>query len=137
MINQVLYVDDDSTALTLFNLVNQRAAFAKEVYIATSGQQALDFYQQLLVNAPATLPVNPEVLFVDLVMPFMDGWEFLDIWVGKYLPAFPSTRVIIITSSINPADRAKVAYYPCVLDFIAKPISVQLFHEIQLKIRKS
>ncbi|WP_247236405.1 response regulator [Telluribacter sp. SYSU D00476] len=137
MINQILYVDDDSTAQSLFNLVNKKAAFAKEVLFATSGQQVLDFYEQLLLKLPAISPLYPELLFIDLVMPIMDGWELLDTWVSKYLPAFPATQVIIISSSINPADRAKVAHYPCVLDFISKPATVPLLNEIRLKVQKS
>ncbi|GAB3169674.1 response regulator [Telluribacter humicola] len=134
MINQVLYVDDDKTALSLFNLVNNKAAFANQALIANSAQQVLDFYDQLL-HMIGTTSIYPEILFIDLVMPIMDGLELLDVFTRKYLSAFPDTKVIVLTSSINPADKLKVEDYTCVTDFVTKPVTVQLLNELRVKLK--
>ncbi|GAB3162933.1 response regulator [Telluribacter humicola] len=123
MIDQVLYIDDDPTAQLIFRLANSKASFAKEVRTASNGQMALDYYHQLAVEQGTD--VYPHLVFLDLDMPVMGGYEFLDQFVEQYYERFPHTRVMIISSSVNPSDRQKARQYPCVVDFISKPITVE------------
>ncbi|WP_247235631.1 response regulator [Telluribacter sp. SYSU D00476] len=132
MIEKVHYIDDDSTALLIFRMVNSKASFAREVVTATNGQKALEYYEQLAQSGQEEQNLYPRLVILDLDMPVMGGWEFLDVFMKDYYIYFPDTQVFIVSSTINPADKEKASQYPCVLKFISKPITVQLLHELSL-----
>ncbi|WP_247237600.1 response regulator [Telluribacter sp. SYSU D00476] len=134
MINQVLYIDDDVTAQLIFRLASNKAAFATEVHTATNGQQALDYYQQLAEEQGNQS--YPHLVLLDLDMPVMGGWEFLDNFMQTYYVQFPDTRVFIVSSTINPEDKQKAAQYACVLDFVSKPITSELLVTLSHRIEK-
>jgi CheY-like chemotaxis protein len=62
------------------------------------------------------------VIFLDLNMPVMNGWEFLD----KYNELYQRRKdhIVILSSSIDFLDRQKAKLYPVVYDFIEKPLSM-------------
>jgi len=63
---------------------------------------------------------HPDIIFLDINMPEMDGWEFLD----KYLPLRKKeTYIFMLSSSINQADFDKAKKYTEVLDYVVKPFS--------------
>lgn len=70
-----------------------------------NGQKALG---QLTVALQTGVDV-PDLILLDLNMPLMDGWEFMDAF--SHLPLAHSVCVLVLTSSINPEDRAKAASY--------------------------
>ncbi|GAB3162858.1 response regulator [Telluribacter humicola] len=127
MLSQVLYIDDDPTASLIFRLASKKAGYSKEVITAGNGLQALDYYEQLLTKKQTQ---DPQVVFLDLDMPMMGGWEFLEEFMQNYYSSFKSTRFYIISSSINPQDRIRAKQYPPVLDFVAKPITSILLREL-------
>lgn len=132
MINQVLYIDDDLTAQLIFRLASTKAAFATEVRTSTNGQEALDYYKHLAEEHQ----LYPHVVLLDLDMPVMGGWEFLDSFMENYYVLCPDTKVFIVSSTIDPADKQKAAQYPCVLDFVSKPITVGLLTGLSLRVEK-
>ena len=70
------------------------------------------------------------LIFLDLNMPGMNGWEFLDVVKNnKYACAL---KIVIVTSSINPEDERKTATFPDVIGFIRKPVAEKdLFKMLQ------
>ena len=74
--------------------------------------------------------IIPELILLDLNMPIMDGWEFLDEFSIKYAAIFQTVKIAIVSSSVNPADFQKAKEYPFVIDFISKPISVDILRKI-------
>ena len=119
-INSVYIVDDDS--ITIFGLRKLLAKYSTtlEVEEFRNGKQALDAIFHLLDHQ---LPL-PEVIFLDINMPVMDGWGFLDEFLK--LPNASGVHIKIITSSIDVRDRHKWQAYVRKtghhIDFITKPI---------------
>lgn len=74
----------------------------------------------------------PEVIFLDINMPIMDGWQFLDEFLK--LPIKKRIRINIVTSSIDPFDKKKWEYYKenthHLITFNNKPINKQDIEEI-------
>jgi CheY-like chemotaxis protein len=93
------------------------------------GSLAMDY----LISLQASPWENrfPDVIFLDLNMSQMDGWDFLEEYEKVYAKDHPESRILVLTSSLNPEDRKKVMNYPFVLDFISKPISVNLLAQIK------
>ena len=65
-----------------------------------------------------------DLIVLDINMPIMDGWDFLDhFYKEEYTSFFKDTKVIVLSSTIDPADINKSKTYPMVIDFISKPIT--------------
>lgn len=126
----VLCIDDDPITLLLIKMVITKTTFAKEIITAKSGEEAIIYFENFEVNEAKNYP---EVIFLDLNMPVMGGWEFLDNFTQKNLPiVFKNTKVYILSSSIDPLDIEKAKTYPIVIDFISKPITKEKLEKLML-----
>jgi CheY-like chemotaxis protein len=123
MIDKVLCIDDDQITLVLCDLVIKKAGFAKEVLKATNGKEGLTWFSSYFKNNGSTEDA-PKVIFLDLNMPVMSGWDFLEDYVMKYSDRLPGTKVVIISSTVNPEDFLRANQYELVIDFINKPLTV-------------
>ncbi len=64
----------------------------------------------------------PDLIIVDVKMPEMDGFEFLEKYEGKFYNEFKDTKIAVVTSSHREYDKMKAAQYPSVNLFINKPL---------------
>ena len=75
--------------------------------------------------------VLPQLIFLDLNMPIMNGWEFLDVFSQEnYKSTFFDTKVIILSSTIDPSDYQKAKGYQMVSHFLSKPITVEMLENL-------
>jgi CheY-like chemotaxis protein len=58
-------------------------------------------------------------------MPVMNGWDFLEDYLMKYTDRLPETKVVILSSTVNPEDFSRANKYPIVIDFINKPLTTE------------
>ncbi len=121
MIGEVLLVDDDDITLMICEFVIKKNSFAQNIIKTKDGKEGIDFFESLVGN-DAQNPA-PKVIFLDLNMPVMSGWDFLEDFQGKYQNLLPDTKVIILSSTIDPEDYNRSTNYDVVIDFINKPIS--------------
>lgn len=130
MMTKILCVDDDPITLMLYKMVIRKAEFATEVATARNGEEALAFFNDDNSKL-AGLNDYPKLIFLDLNMPVMGGWEFLDHFNDKRL-LFEDTKVIVLSSTIDPTDIDKAKTYPMVIDFQSKPISKEMLANLKL-----
>lgn len=128
MINNVLCVDDDDIAQFYTSAVIEDAPFINNADSAYDGKGALIYLEGLLNEKQNDR--YPELILLDLNMPIMDGWEFLQEFYLKYASTFNLVKVAIVSSSVNPADFVKAKDFPFVIDFISKPITVEILENI-------
>lgn len=124
--NRVLLVDDD--AIYIFGLSRLIALkqIADEVVSKKNGAEAIEFLQTQISNKDFL----PDVIFLDLNMPIMDGWEFLDEFIKMDTEKTKSIKIFVISSSIAQSDMQRVKQYPVVKEYLIKPVSLEKLTEI-------
>lgn len=121
--DKVLLVEDDPIAVMLCKSVIAKQNFARKIDVAADGQKALEYYQTLLDDhLNPECESFPDLILLDLNMPVMGGWEFLDTFLNQYFEYCKNTRVIILSSTIVPEDKDRAGQYDIVVDFLSKPI---------------
>lgn len=93
---------------------------------AVSGQAGID-YLQSLVNS---LDILPEIILLDINMPVMDGWDFLDAFEQLNYPAKSSIRIFMYTSSVYHEDFEKAKTYASVSNIFSKPLDQAKIQEM-------
>jgi CheY-like chemotaxis protein len=118
MKNKLTYIiDDDKLSVKLMSLLIAKNDFCEEIHPFFNPQVALDELKQ---NAEENKRL-PDAILLDLNMPIMDGWQFLDEF--SLLPIKKEIPVFIVTSSIDPADIEMAKKYDMVRSYIMKPIT--------------
>jgi CheY-like chemotaxis protein len=121
-LTKVLCVNDSEINSLIMKRLISKTFFAEEVINVYNGQQALDYYLKLIEDPPEEASA-PGLILLDIEMPEMDGWEFLDRFCSSFLPLFPDTKVIITSFSVDDKDFEKAKKYSCVIDFLNKPLT--------------
>ncbi len=132
MLDKILCIDDDPITLMLCKKVISKTSFSKETITAQNGEEALKYFNNIKEsNNSESLP---QLIFLDLNMPIMGGWEFLDCFSNSQYDTYNKTKIIVLSSTIDPEDLEKAKKYPMVIDFLSKPISISMLAYINTKI---
>ncbi|MFL9831007.1 response regulator [Flavobacterium sp. ST-87] len=131
MLDLILCVDDDPITLMLCKKVIAKASFSNTIITAKNGEEALEYFNSVLKKEETKLP---DLIFLDLNMPVMDGWEFLDSFSTDKYSEVNTTKVIILSSTIDPEDLEKSKKYPMVIDFLSKPITTDMLTYLSSKL---
>ena len=122
-IEKVLIIDDDDLSIFLMKMTIQHINFIKSSDSVTSGWEALKFLDECQDK-------KPEVILVDLNMPEMDGFEFIEHFEEKYAPTSPGTKIIVVTSSQRESDKTRALSHQTVVGFMNKPLAEDKLKEI-------
>jgi len=112
-------IDDDHIYVYGAKRALLKTNFCNEVVVYSSGLEAL----AQLKLMQETHEKLPEIIFLDINMPILDGWQFLDEFL--YLESSKKPIIYIVTSSENPVDIEKANQYDMKKNYIVKPISVK------------
>ncbi|HEX8427721.1 response regulator [Hymenobacter sp.] len=115
----ILLVDDDSTTNFLNELMLRKLAVADQLLVALNGKEALDI---LLEHCESPVSPCPLLVFLDINMPVMNGFEFLEAYAQLPWAKQRATVIVMLTTSLHARDtqRAKQLH---VADFISKPLT--------------
>lgn len=120
---------DDSTIDNFVNKkIMERYGFSNNVLTFTKARQALRYLLRLNQSGEEI----PELLFLDLNMPEIDGFEFLDTFSLLPEQITKKMKVVVLTSSINPTDAVVCNNYEAVLTFMHKPLMKNNLDELEL-----
>lgn len=123
----VLLVDDDEINNFISIKLIKKALLNTEIMACLNGKFAIDQLVELQRNDPSKLP---DYILLDINMPIMNGWEFLDEYKRLNIDPSGKSKVFIISSSVFSNDINKARSYPLVKDFISKPLNVDKIVEL-------
>ena len=116
-VKNVYIIDDDEIIIYLTDRLIAEEEFCEKNTTFENGLKALDKIKEAL----ATNGELPDLMLVDLNMPVMDGWEFIDQFEKLALPK--PIPIFIFTSSINPIDTEKANHHRSIKGYIQKPLT--------------
>jgi len=125
----ILLVDDHEINNYIHTKVIRKALSGSNIEIVAdlNGKQAINHLYHFMDNDPNSFP---DYIFLDLNMPEMNGWQFLDEYTRRKLGAVKDSKVFITTSSVFSEDVDKSHSYACVKDYITKPLTIERVQSI-------
>jgi CheY-like chemotaxis protein len=125
-LNCIMLIDDDFATNLFHKLVIEESGCAVNIVTKNDGEQALDYLQQpFSEDCP-----KPDLIFLDINMPRMDGWEFLEHYKELSAEQQADNVVVMLSTSCNPDDLTRAKQNPCVKDYRSKPLTVLMLEEI-------
>ena len=118
----VLLVDDDEPTNFLNKITLKKYGCAEKIVAVFDGQQGLNYLSEHVDDD------FPELIFLDINMPLMNGWEFLEEYQKLNLNQ-KNPIIIMLTTSINPDDEEKSKKYNCIAGFMHKPLNASELDE--------
>lgn len=122
----LILIDDDEIVVYLTQKIVSQNDLVELIKVFNNGKDAIDYLKEN-INNPELLP---EIIFLDLFMPIMDGWEFLDEYITLRPRMGKSITIYIISSSVSPTDINRAKKYSEVSDYIIKPVTKTHFLDI-------
>lgn len=125
-LKQLTLVDDDEVFVFLTTRMLEKYQLVDLIKIFDNGYEALVFIKENRDNIESL----PDIILLDLSMPIMDGWQFLDEFVKINPKIGKKITVFICSSSISPDDVARAKAINAVSDFIIKPMTKEKLIEM-------
>ncbi len=123
-LKNVLVIDDDDDYNFITELIFQDSELGCNLIFKSGAQEALDYLQN-------NQDFFPDLILLDINMPIMNGWEFLDSYERLNYHKTNDTIIAMISSSVYQEDKNKAKTYAKVVMFIDKPITLENIHQIR------
>jgi CheY-like chemotaxis protein len=119
IISTVMLVDDNDTDNFIHKRVIELTGFAKNIIVKNSGKSALEY----LDTNKNTLDLLPDIIFLDINMPIVDGFVFLFEYENFPDDLKNKCKIVILSSSDSKRDIDRIVDNEYVINFITKPLS--------------
>ncbi len=128
-LNCVLVIDDDEPTNFFTRMILEESGCTDHIKVMQSGQEALDYLAKSeQAGCDASCYPSPDLIFLDINMPAMDGWEFLVEY--RNLNVADKIIVVMLTTSLFPEDKLKAEEMPEISGFENKPLTAEKLHKV-------
>lgn len=119
MVKTTFIIDDDETYVYAMKRLISIKNHSEEVLSFKNGKEAIDYF----IETPEGGVIMPDVVLLDVRMPVMDGWGFLDAFSQLDIVGKDEVNLYMVSSSIDPQDLEKANSAPFVKKYLFKPIN--------------
>ncbi len=110
--HSVLVIDDNQIDVLIATKFLEMSNLFSAIHVAQNGADALVALKNL----------SPDYVLLDINMPILDGWEFLDAFDSLFNQTQNQPKIVMLTSSINIDDANRAVNHPSITEFLVKPI---------------
>lgn len=129
-IKSILLIDDDPGINDYHKIIINKTGITDHIHICTDGQDAMDYLTNQGEYIKYDIYPSPELIFLDINMPGMNGFEFLEAYQNLNKSQKGNQVIIMLTTSLNEDDKTKALSYPSVSSFLNKPLSKKIINEL-------
>ena len=119
-------IDDDQMYQLVMKRTIEQSGMVKDILQFYDGEEAINYFKEKQQN-PESLP---ELILLDINMPYMDGWQFLDEFIKIPFKGNYKRIIYIVSSSSTTEDLNKAKEYEVVSGYHVKPITKDMFEQI-------
>ncbi|WP_018477665.1 response regulator [Pontibacter roseus] len=128
-LNSILLIDDDQASNFINELLIQKANITQNLLIARNGKEAIDIIQERCLEPEGTPANMPNLILLDINMPVMDGFGFLEAFENMDCPSKESAMIAVLTTSLNPRDEERVKAAG-IRHFLNKPLTKAVLEQL-------
>ena len=125
-VQRAFIIDDDEVYIYAIKRLIKIQNLCDEVIVFTDGKQAVDYLEEHQNDGTKM----PDVIMIDVNMPVLDGWGFIDAFQKMDLNLTNRTKLFMVSSSIDPRDVKKAKEIPLIIKYIFKPITFDELKEV-------
>lgn len=129
----ICVIDDDDIYQFTITKILSSIKMNKKILLFSDGEEALDFMIDNLYSDSEL----PDVIFLDINMPIMDGFQFMEEYVKLKPKLNKEITIYMVSSSVDPVDIAKAKSISDISDYIIKPIEVKQLKAIMADLQEN
>ncbi len=123
---KVVSIEDSKLDQFIIEHTLQRCKFSEELLMFSSAGDALSHFAQV----EEKMAELPDLIFLDIQMPLMNGFEFLTMFNEKYADFKDNVSVVLLTSSLDPVDMRRCHEFPNIKLYLNKPLREEMLNEV-------
>ena len=123
----ILLIDDNEINNVMHERLIEIAGFGQNIAVMPSGVDALEYFKTVVAN---DLSKVPDVIFLDIRMPIIDGFGFMDEYVKLAPEINTKPKVIMLSSTLDEQDYGRAKEFPQIINFLVKPLSVDKLNTV-------
>ncbi|TKC04378.1 response regulator [Pedobacter frigoris] len=120
----LLVIDDDDINIFIIRKIVEKTGYKVNMVSRSNGQLAVEYLTEIADNRD----VFPQLMLVDINMPILNGWEFLEAYEQLNLPQ--KSDMYMLSSSVYENDIEKAKSYKTIKGFISKPLTIERLSEL-------
>lgn len=121
-----MLIDDNSDDNFFHERIIQKAGVVENIIVKFKARDALEY----LLNSDSENYIQPDLILLDINMPGMNGWEFIEEYEKLDDSKKSKMVIVMLTTSINPDDRSKADELSSIAQFYSKPLDNKAINEI-------